>query len=270
MFCVSLCFERYCTTVPIQRHILWCKNTIYLRVALSSSSAFFGFYSQFTSTDCFSCCLFSTFTSPTCALCCVAHNDGQLHAATTTVSWDVFVASQPANAGHSSLSRRLSDFYEYMYTAQSGGGFVFISLGDTSAAAPLHLFHLRRLRLALQVRSHHASMLPRHHGAAERAQALPLLHPSFSTGNFHQFLVFCVFLFPQCPRSSAPLILPRQCVLLWGWDGCKHCSRKSSGPHTVSEQVRLWTGGVRQVLDEASAHECNCQNVCVPPSVMTC
>lgn len=109
------------------------------------------------------------------------------------------VCRQPAgNAGHSTLSRRLSDFYEYMYTAESGGGFVFISLGDTSAAAPLHLFHLRRLRLALQVRSHHASMLPRHHSAAERAQALPLLRPSFSAGNFHQFLgcFFCVFFFP--------------------------------------------------------------------------
>lgn len=93
-------------------------------------------------------------------------------------------------AGPSTLSRRLPDFYEYMYTAQSIGGFVFISPGDMSAAALLHLFHLRRLRLALQVRSHHASMLPRHQSAAKRAQALPLLHPSLSTGNFHQFPVF--------------------------------------------------------------------------------
>lgn len=100
-------------------------------------------------------------------------------------------------AGPSTLSRRLPDFYEYMYTAQSGGGFVFISPGDTSAAAPLHLFHLRRLRLALQVRSHHASMLPRHQSAAKRAQALPLLHPSLSTGNFHQFPVFSSSSFPQ-------------------------------------------------------------------------
>lgn len=103
------------------------------------------------------------------------------------------------NAEHSTLLRRLSDFYEYMYTAQSGGGFVFISLGDTSAAAPLHLFHLRRLRLALQVRSHHASMLPRHQSAAKRAQALPLLHPSFSTENLHQFPVFASSPFPNFP-----------------------------------------------------------------------
>lgn len=33
-----------------------------------------------------------------------------------------------AFAGSSSLLRRLFDFYEYAYTAQSGGGFVFISL----------------------------------------------------------------------------------------------------------------------------------------------
>lgn len=120
------------------------------------------------------------------------------------------------NAEHSTLLRCLSDFYEYMYTAQSGGGFVFISLGDTSAAAPLHLFHLRRLRLALQVRSHHASMLPRHQSAAKRAQALPLLHPSFSTENLHQFPVFASSPFPKFPWSSAPLILFRCGVLLQG------------------------------------------------------
>lgn len=33
-----------------------------------------------------------------------------------------------AIAGHSTLLRRLFDFYEYVYAAQSGGGFVFISL----------------------------------------------------------------------------------------------------------------------------------------------
>lgn len=170
-------------------------------------------------------------------------------------------------AGPSTLSRRLPDFYEYMYTAQSGGGFVFISPGDTSAAAPLHLFHLRRLRLALQVRSHHASMLPRHQSAAKRAQALPLLHPSLSTGNFHQFPVFSSSSFPQIfVLSFLPVVL-RCCE---GWDRCKHCSRNSFEPHTVSEQVCFWTGGVRQVLDEAAAHECSCQNVYVSSPVMTC
>lgn len=87
-------------------------------------------------------------------------------------------------------SVEMSDFYEYMYTAQNSGGFVFISLGDTFAVDPLHLFHLRRLRLALQVRSHHASMLPRHQSTAERAQASSFLFSSFSTANFHQLLVF--------------------------------------------------------------------------------
>ena len=99
------------------------------------------------------------------------------------------------NVGQPTLSTRLFDFYEYMYTAQSCCGFVFISLGDTSAAAPLHLFHLRRLRLALQVRSHHASMLAQRQSNAKRDHALPSLHPSFSTGNFHWFPVFCIFLF---------------------------------------------------------------------------
>lgn len=152
-------------------------------------------------------CLFFTFTPHTISVCYTrwwtaprSHDKLELGC----------VRRQPAGvAGHSTLSRRLSDFYEYMYTAQSGGGFVFISLGDTSAAAPLHLFHLRRLRLALQVRSHHASMLPRHHSAAERAQALLLPHPIFSTGNFHQFLVFASSSSPRFPWSSVRLILPR-------------------------------------------------------------
>lgn len=106
-----------------------------------------------------------------------------------------FVTSQPEIQG-TLLCWDVSDFYEYMYTAQNSGGFVFISLGDTFAVDPLHLFHLRRLRLALQVRSHHASMLPRHQSTAERAQASSFLFSSFSTANFHQLLVFCIFLLP--------------------------------------------------------------------------
>lgn len=106
------------------------------------------------------------------------------------------------------LLSRLSDFYEYMYTAQSGGGFVFISLGDTSTAAPLHLFHLRRLRLALQVRSHHASMLPRHQSAAKHVQTLSLLHSSFSAGNFHQFPVFASSSFPNFPDPQPLSVFP--------------------------------------------------------------
>lgn len=74
--------------------------------------------------------------------------------------------------------------------------------GDTSAAAPLHSFHLRRLRLALQVRSHHASMLPWHHSAAKRDQTLPLLHRSFSTGNFHWIPVF----FHVSPNFTPPCV----------------------------------------------------------------
>lgn len=140
----------------------------------------------------------------------------------STQPWqhELGVRCQPAgNTGHSTLSRRLPDFYEYMYTAQSGGGFVFISLGDTSAAAPLHLFHLRRLRLALQVRSHHASMLPRHHSAAEHARALPLLRPSFSTGNFYELLVFFIFLILWFSLSSTLIFLPITVCCSEVWTG---------------------------------------------------
>lgn len=190
----------------------------------------------------------------------------------STQPWqhELGVRCQPAgNTGHSTLSRRLPEFYEYMYTAQSGGGFVFISLGDTSAAAPLHLFHLRRLRLALQVRSHHASMLPRHH-SADACSGVAITPPQFLHRKF--LLIACFFHLPHTLIFLIldPHISPHHSVLLWSLNRCKHCSRNGFEPHTVSEQVRFWTGGVRQVLDEASAHECNCQNVCVPPSVMTC
>lgn len=70
---------------------------------------------------------------------------------------------------------------------------------------------------------------------------------------------FCLIPRPLLPLSQ----LPRSGVLLQGEDRCKHRSRNSSESHTVSEQVRFWTGGVRQVLDEVSARECSCQNVCV-------
>lgn len=169
-----------------------------------------------------------------------------------TWSWCLLPRAKQST-GHSALLRCLSDFYEYVYTAQSSWGFVFISLGDTSTADPLHLFHLRRLRLALHVRSHHASMLPRHHIAAERAQALQFLYPSL-TWNFHQFLVFIFFLrlamtvifpMPSCLTPTCGSVFP------WGWDRCKHSSRNGSKPYTMSEQVCFWTGGVRQVLDLA-------------------
>ncbi len=66
---------------------------------------------------------------------------------------------------------RHTDCYEYMYTAEPASGFVFIKLFDTSAAEPLHLFHLRRLRLALLVRSQHESLLPWHRSSAEHGRA---------------------------------------------------------------------------------------------------
>lgn len=219
---------------------------------------------------CFSRRLFFTFTSPAASLC-ATHNDGQLHAAMTTVSQDVLVA-RPGLL----FPRRLPDFYEYMYTAQSGGGFVFISPGDTSAVAPLHLFHLRRLRLALQVRSHHASMLPRHLSGAERAQALPLLHPSFSAGSFHQFLCFCIFLLP--PRFLPPPLLhspshssPSNARRREERTGVNTAPGTARSLTLVSEQVRFWTGGARQVLDGASRLTSVTVKVsCVSPSAMTC
>lgn len=153
---------------------------------------------------------------------------------TTAASEDAFVTSPPdGKAGRPTLSRRLSDFYEYVYTAQSGGGFVFISLGDTSAAAPLHLFHLRRLRLALQVRSHHASMLPRHQSAAKRAQALPLLRPGFSTGNFHQFPVFASSPLPNFPDPRARLLFFPPVVVC--------CGESRTGVNTVPGAARSLT-----------------------------
>lgn len=157
MFCVSICKN-------VTLYILyktWCRKISYPTCCPFIIFAFLLFILILSFIH---LCLFFTFTPHTISVCYTrwwtaprSHDKLELGC----------VRRQPAGvAGHSTLSRRLSDFYEYMYTAQSGGGFVFISLGDTSAAAPLHLFHLRRLRLALQVRSHHASMLPRHHTTA--------------------------------------------------------------------------------------------------------
>lgn len=98
-----------------------------------------------------------------------------------------------ANAAHSS---RLSDWSEYVYTAQSGCGFVFMSRADTAAAPLLHLYHLCRLSLALSVRSQHASMLPWHHSNAKRDQASPSLHPGRRTLSTSRLVSYSLRSFP--------------------------------------------------------------------------
>lgn len=128
-----------------------------------------------------------------------------------------------------------ADLYVSMYTAGSAARFVFIRQPGTSAEAPLHLFHLRRLRLALQVRSHHASLLLQHRwhywacpGAAGGRRAGVGMAIRYSTlgplngGNFHQHFRF--------PASCSPysIILwiqtdphPTKCVWRWA-DGCEY------------------------------------------------
>lgn len=129
------------------------------------------------------------------------------------------------------------------------------------------------------------------------AQASPSLRPpappspspttptrSLSSGNFHQFPVFSSSSSsplsptlkkgpekrPSCspPRRSPPRLQKG------GRDGCEHGYGSGSSALTLRRNRctsgQEGTGGARQVLDEAAAHECSCQNVCVSSPVMTC
>lgn len=130
------------------------------------------------------------------------------------------------------------------------------------------------------------------------AQASPSLRPpappspstttstrGLSAGNFHQFPVFFfhlhLHLHPPQPRKKEK----KKTVLFssrhspsrpqkGGRDGCEHGFGSGSSALTLRRNRcasgQEGTGGVRQVLDEAAAHECSCQNVCVSSPVMTC
>lgn len=110
---------------------------------------------------------------------------------------------------------------------------------------------------------------------------------SHTAGSFHQFPVFFFvpssYSSPSPPlhlhltllkkkASCSPIVAFRRGHKKRGQDRCENsCGSGSSAPHGASEQVRFRTGGgARQVLDEAAAHECSCQNVCVSSPVMTC
>lgn len=160
------------------------------------------------------------------------------------------------------------------------------------------MFHLRRLRLALQVRSHHASTLPRHRSSAKRGSGVAVtptpspsitlhhhLHPRPLLGEFPSISCFFFHLHlhlrPPQPRKKekkkAVLFSSRHSPSRpqkGGRDGCEHGFGSGSSALTLCRNRcasgQEGTGGARQVLDEAAAHECSCQNVCVSSPVMTC
>lgn len=103
--------------------------------------------------------------------------------------------------------------------------------------------------------------------------------------------LFCFFFVPSSSSSppspsSAPEKRRKKGILFssrrspsrpqkGGWDGCEHGFGSGSSALTLRRNrcasgQEEGAGGARQVLDEAAAHECSCQNVCVSSPVMTC